>query len=141
MRTNSFWEIDCVAHDDDFFKSNFRITRASFKKLLKLLGGLEKKDSTCRKAIPIDKRVAIALYALGSSAEYRSIGNLFGVGTSTVCQIVIDFCDLAWPVLQNLYLNDIPLTRQKIDECRKGFLALGFPQCLGAIGKVIEIIM
>lgn len=137
MRTHSFWEIDCVAHDDAFFKSNFRITRTSFNKLLNLLSGLEKEDSKWRKAIPIDKRVAIALYALGSAAEYRSIGNLFGVGTSTVCQIVSDFCDLAWPILQNLYLNHIPLTSEKIDDCRNGFLSLGFPQCLGAIGKFI----
>ncbi|XP_017490881.1 PREDICTED: uncharacterized protein LOC108379074 [Rhagoletis zephyria] len=68
-----------------------------------------------RKAIPLEKRVAIALYALGSSAEYRSIANLFGVGKSTVGS-------------------------EKINEYVKGFEILGFPQCLGAIdGCHIEI--
>lgn len=122
--------------DDVTFQNNFRLSRTSFAKLVALLKNLAKNNSKFRRAIPLDKRVAIALYALGSSAEYRSIGNLFGVGKSTVCTILIDFCKEAWAVLQPKYLKNFPLNQSKLEELRKGFDALGFPQCWGALGKL-----
>ena len=43
-----------------------------------------------RKTIPSRKRVAIAVYYLGSTAEYRTIANLFGVSSSFVCLFIKD---------------------------------------------------
>ncbi|XP_017491724.1 PREDICTED: uncharacterized protein LOC108379878 isoform X2 [Rhagoletis zephyria] len=114
--------------------------RSSFNKLCGLLSCLERKDTNFRKAISLEKRVAIALYALGSSSEYRSVGNMFGIAKSTVCLIVIEFCKQAWIVLHPVYLNHFPLSREKIRECMSGFNQIGFPQCIGAIdGCHIEI--
>lgn len=112
------------------------MNRASFNLLCSHLKAWKKEDTSYRQAITLEKRVAIALYALGSSAEYRSIANLFGVGKSTVCIIVKEFCMRVWIDLQPSYLNHLPLSSQKVEECVQGFEKLGFPQCLGAIGNI-----
>ena len=109
--------------------------RENFNMLCSLLPNLEKSDTIFRSAVPLRKKMAIALYALGSSAEYRTISNMFGVGKSTVCAIVLDFCREVCKVLQPLYMNDFPLTKEKVEENIKGFMEMGFPQCIGAIGK------
>ncbi|XP_067634019.1 uncharacterized protein [Eurosta solidaginis] len=139
-RSQSFWEVDCQVNGDEFFKSNFRMKRSVFIELCDNLRVLEKKDTPLRKAISLHKRVAIALYALGSSAEYRTIGNMFGVGKSTVCEIVLEFCTQTWKQLSLTYMPSFPLTREKVSELVQGFEAIGFPQCMGAIdGCHIEI--
>ena len=47
---------------------------------------VSRKDTKLRKAVSSQKRIAIALYFIGSTAEYRMIANLFGVSTSFVCK-------------------------------------------------------
>ncbi|XP_058837693.1 uncharacterized protein LOC131693671 [Topomyia yanbarensis] len=122
-RTQYFWEKDCQVNGDEF------LSRIS-----------ECMDTMLRKAIPLEKRVAVALYTLGSSSEFRSIANLFGIGKSTVCVILLEFCREIWEILAPLYLSKLPLERDTIEDCVAGFLNLGFPQCLGAIdGCHIEI--
>lgn len=106
-----------------------------FFQLCELLPGLRKSDTKLRKAIPLEKRVAIALYALGSSAEYRTIANMFGVGKATVCKILLSFCAEVWRVLAPTYLNNFPMNKEKIESLVQEFEALGFPQCMGALGK------
>lgn len=112
------------------------MSRTSFDKLCALLKALGKKDTNFRKAVSLEKRIAIALYALASSAEYRTIATIFGVGTSTVCTILLEFCEEVWRVLRPLYMNYFPLDRETITRSVNGFLQLGFPQCLGAIGSI-----
>jgi hypothetical protein len=51
------------------------------------------------------KQVAVTLYWLASSAEYRTIGNLFGVGKSTVCSIVHKVCEAIYEDLLNVYVK------------------------------------
>ncbi|XP_049301832.1 uncharacterized protein LOC125775362 [Bactrocera dorsalis] len=140
QRKNQFWEHDCQRNGSAFFKENFRMDRSSFDKLCDILRPLQKKDTNYRKAIPIEKRVAITLFALGSSAEYRSIANMFGVGKSTVCEILLEFCPEIWRLLQPSCFKMLPLNRENITELVTGFEVIGFPQCLGAIdGCHIEI--
>ncbi|XP_017471171.1 PREDICTED: uncharacterized protein LOC108362623 [Rhagoletis zephyria] len=140
IRGHKFWEVDCQMNSDAFFKSNFRMKRKSFKKLCDMLKGLERKNTNYRKAITLEKRVAIALYALGSSAEYRTIANMFGIGKSTVCTILIEFCHELWRCLWPLYLNKFPMNEIQLREYLNGFESLGFPQVLGAIdGCHIEV--
>lgn len=113
------------------------MSRESFEELCSLLPRLKKEDTVFRKAIPLKKRIAVAVYALGSSAEYRTVGNLFGIGKSTTCEILLEFCEAVWDVMQPQFLNFFPLTRDTVMDCVYGFERLGFPQCLGAIGKEI----
>lgn len=122
---------------DFLFKENFRMTLPIFNLLCDKLSCLQKEDTVLRKAISLKKRIAIAIYALGSSAEYRSIGNLFGVGRTTVGEILIEFCEAVWTVLKLENMNFFEsLTSAKLKDCIHGFNKLGFPQCYGAIGKL-----
>jgi len=109
--------------------------RTAFNTLVDHMRGMERKDTNFRLCIPLAKRVAIAVYALASSAEYRTVGALFGVSKASVCNILNEFCREVWRVLAPEYLKPNFLTEDKIEECVKGFEALGFPQCLGAMGK------
>lgn len=111
------------------------MSRETFKVLCSLLPSFGKQDTNYRKAIPLEKRVAIAVYALGSSAEYRTVANLFGVGRSTVGKILNQFCVSLWSNLKTNYITNFPLTLEKVEDCVNGFHAMGFPQCLGAIGE------
>ena len=135
QRYGSFWEKDVAMNGDAFFKEAFRMERSKFDILVENLKGLQKKDTNFRLCIPLAKRIAIALYALGSSAEYHTVGSLFGVSKASVCRILLEFCEEVWRVLAPKYLKSDFLTEHKIEECVKGFEALGFPQCLGAMGK------
>lgn len=128
-----------LENNDNFFKENFRMSGESFNILCRELQGLKKHDTNYRKSIPLRKRIAIALYALGSSAEYRSIANLFGVGKCTVGKLLKEFCQTVWRVMAPTQLSAYPLTAEKIVENVNGFQKLGFPQCFGAIGKYIFI--
>ncbi|XP_018800656.1 PREDICTED: uncharacterized protein LOC108976175 isoform X2 [Bactrocera latifrons] len=103
-----------------------------------MLKGLEKKNTSYRKAIQLEKRIVIALYALGSSAVCRSIGNMFGIGKSTVCSILIDFCHEVWRCLWPLYLKKFPMNEIQLREYLNGFESLGFPQVLGAIEDAVD---
>ncbi|XP_049316836.1 uncharacterized protein LOC125779521 [Bactrocera dorsalis] len=77
--------------DDIRFKENFRVNKEAFHKVCEKVKEIVKSNNNMRLCIPLQKRVAIALYALGSSAEYRTVASLFGVGRSTVGEIVVDF--------------------------------------------------
>jgi len=121
------------AMSDKTFCENFRMTRASFEKLCQRVKRIAKQDTVWRQCIPLDKRVGIALYALGSSAEYRTVANLFGVGLSTVSTIVLDFSQTVCDELQE-YISTYPPKEDEINRIVDGFEALGFPQCFGAIG-------
>ncbi|KAH6931130.1 hypothetical protein HPB50_022274 [Hyalomma asiaticum] len=48
------------------------------RRRLMLGAALLRQDTVMRKAISLDKRVAIALYRLATSAEDRTVANLFG---------------------------------------------------------------
>lgn len=45
----------------------------------------------CR-VIPVEKRVAVAIWYLATNVIYRDLQELFGIGISTICEIVIQFC-------------------------------------------------
>lgn len=115
------------------------MTKTSFLKLCDKLQSLEKMDTNFKPSIPLEKRVAIALYCLGSSSEYRTIANLFGVGKATVGEILIEFCEGVWSLLKPKYLNFLPVSQDLITESVTGFQLMGFPQCFGAIGEWIII--
>ncbi|XP_065356594.1 uncharacterized protein LOC135950976 [Calliphora vicina] len=140
IRYGTFWEKDVPNSSPEFFKESFRVDKTTFLLLVNRLECLKKKDTNCRKSIPLEKRVAIALYTLGSSSEYLTIGRLFGVSTSSVCIILHEFCRAVIENLANDFLPTNFLTAAKVEECVQGFEDLGFPQCLGAIdGCHIEV--
>ncbi|XP_073820639.1 uncharacterized protein [Musca autumnalis] len=57
--------------------------------------------------------------------------SLFGVGRSTVGEIVIDFCNAIYRNLSHC-INSYPQNPDEIKRIVDGFENLGFPQCFGA---------
>ena len=67
------------------------MNRATFQILCnKLRPHIERKSTKFRRTVPLEARVAITLWRLGTNAEYRAIAELFGVGRSTACEIVLE---------------------------------------------------
>ena len=92
---------------------------------------ISRQDTPMREAVTPNRRLAIALYYLASTAEYRTIGNLFGVSVAFVCTCIKEVCEairskmasaISFPSGENL-LSVI----QGYDE------EWGFPMCGGAI--------
>ncbi|XP_036321347.1 uncharacterized protein LOC118735607 [Rhagoletis pomonella] len=138
-RNGTFWERDVPLMDESRFKENFRVNRNTFRRICEKVKDIEKVDSNMKPCIPLHKRVAVSLFALGSAAEYRTVASLFGVGRSTVGEILLDFCQA---VCENLSasINSYPPNPQEIRKIVDGFERLGFPQCFGAVdGCHIEI--
>ncbi|XP_049316544.1 uncharacterized protein LOC125779312 [Bactrocera dorsalis] len=132
-RHGNFWEKDVPSMNDRVFKETFRMSRATFEILCEYVKGITKQDSCYRKCIPLQKRVAVAVYTLKSSAEYETVARLFGVSKAIVSEIFLAFCQEVWQSLRPIYLTEQLTNSEKVDECVHGFEKLGFPQCLGAI--------
>jgi hypothetical protein len=101
---------------------------------------IERHDSILRRAIPVQQRVAIALWKLATNSEYRSIAHLFGVSRSSVCLIVKDVCEAIVCLLLPKYIQ-VP-SGDRLQVILDGFESKwGFPQCVGAIdGSHIPIV-
>ena len=85
-----------------------------------------------RRAITVEHRVAISLWCLATSCEYRTISHLFGIGRSTVCKVVHDTVNA---IVKNLKYRYIYFP---IEEAKKKIIngfetKWRFPQCVGAI--------
>lgn len=96
-----------VNHDD--CRLNFRIFRKTLLKLHHEFGCQDKQVTKFQR----DKRIAISLYILGSSAKLRIIRNLFG--ESTVRSLSFQFTDAVISILLPKYINAYPPTENKIN--------------------------
>uniref|UniRef100_A0A8C3FTQ7 DDE Tnp4 domain-containing protein n=1 Tax=Chrysemys picta bellii TaxID=8478 RepID=A0A8C3FTQ7_CHRPI len=81
-----------------------------------------------RAALTVEKRVAIALWKLAMPDSYRSVGNQFGVGKSTVGAAVIQVAR----AIKDLVISRV-VTLGNVQAIVDGFAAMGFPNCGGAI--------
>ena len=116
------------------FKNNFRVQRSTFREILDQVGPyLRRQDTALRLAISIEKRVACALYTLGSTSELRTIAHLFGIGRSTAANLLYEFTE----ILVELFFKSLikfPTSDQEIKRVTDGFLEkYGYPMCLGSI--------
>ncbi|KAH7933199.1 hypothetical protein HPB49_010191 [Dermacentor silvarum] len=92
-----------------------------------------------RKAIPLDKRVAIGLCRLVTSAEDRSVANIFGVGRSTVNLAFREFCTIIVRRLEPRFVR-FPNVHEVPEHLRRFTAVSGFPQGMGALdGCHIEV--
>ena len=96
---------------------------------------IAKRNTNFHKAITVRHRVAIALYWLADSARYRTIGNLFGIGKSTVCTIVKQVCEVLAGILLPQYIFS-PQNQQEVQDQIDGIRdRAGFPQVVAALGS------
>ena len=127
-----------TAHD---WIENFRMSHATFLYVCnELRPCIEKSDTRMRRCIPTERRVALALWFLGTNADYRTIGHLFGISKASVCLTIKDVCAAIVDVLLPRYIK-WP-TGESLKTVIQGFEEKnGFPQCAGAVdGTHIPIV-
>ncbi|XP_042310079.1 uncharacterized protein LOC121923591 [Sceloporus undulatus] len=117
--------------DDAKWIEQFRMSRGTLFEIAEVLRPkLERQRTIMREAISVEKRVAIVVWWLSNLERYREVATQFGIGRSTVGDIVLEVCFAIELLLapQMICMGD----HQKIME---GFRSLGFPHCIGAMDK------
>ncbi|KAG0445687.1 hypothetical protein HPB47_018848 [Ixodes persulcatus] len=70
------------------FRACFRVSSTTFRYLVDVCRpSMIRQDTVMKSAMTVEKREAISLYRLCSSAEERTIGHLFVVGQSVVNEL------------------------------------------------------
>jgi hypothetical protein len=117
---------------DELWYANFRVRKQTFSLILeKVERDICRISTPMRKAVSARRRLALTLYFLASTAEYRTIGNLFGVSRSFTCQCVKE--------VRCAIIKQFPkaITFPKGDEVHQVLQGYeerwGFPMCAGAI--------
>lgn len=106
--------------------------RETFKRLCEDLNEyLIKKNTQFRSAIPVEKRVAVALYFLKSGVDYSVLSDLFCIGQSTVRLIVNEFLAAAAAKYNRLIKFPTEEEKQVIAEGYKA--KWQYPNCFGAL--------
>ena len=117
-----------------------RMKKETFLSLCRDLRPLLTRQATrFRRPVGVMKRVAIALWRLSGTCEYRTIGHLFGVGRSTAHRITGSVCDAIMELIFQFYIRQP--SRREIQSSIDGFERICcFPQVVGAVdGTHIEI--
>ncbi|CAM5083289.1 unnamed protein product [Natator depressus] len=111
------------------------MSKGSFMELCDLLSpALRRKNTKMRAVLTVHKQVAIALGKLAMPDSYRSVGNQFGVGKSTVGVAVMQIAN----AVIELLLSRV-VTLGNVQVIVDGFAAMGFPNCGGAIDGSISL--
>lgn len=84
-RSDQFWTLIKEPRNEQLYFESLRMTKSSFVKLCDLIiPELPKQKAHLTIPVPPEKQIAICLYKLASCAEYRVVGDVFGVHKSTV---------------------------------------------------------
>ncbi|XP_008300640.1 putative nuclease HARBI1 [Stegastes partitus] len=128
----NFWAT-AESFDEDQWKAQFRVSRATFDYLVELIGpAIKRRRTNYRVPIEPRRRLAITLWWFARSGEYRSIADMFGVGIATVCIIVRQ---VTVAIVERLYRRFVSLpSGQRLDDTIRAFKERCCPQCAGAIG-------
>ncbi|XP_075538681.1 uncharacterized protein LOC142573058 [Dermacentor variabilis] len=115
------------------FKKCFRVSPATFRYIVESCrSDLQRVDTVMTEAISVEKRVAVALYRLCSTAEDRTISELFSLGRSTVNKIYKEFCAAVLRNLEEAWIK-MPAPADIEDHMREFFAMTEFPQGVGAL--------
>ncbi|CAN7991991.1 unnamed protein product [Ixodes hexagonus] len=131
-RPRSWYETTLPYFPESTFKENFRMNRCTYKYIVSMRECMRRQDTNMREAIPLEKRVAIGLYRLATSAEDRTVANLFGVSRSSVNIIVREFCGVVVQRLEPRFVG-FPRAHELADHLREFEAVAGFPRGMGAL--------
>lgn len=140
-QSSDWWEhVVLATFDDDRWRANFRMRRRTFERLCdRLAPRIVRQDTPLRRPVPVEKRVAVTLWWLATGSGYRTVAHLFGMGKSSVCEIVHEVC-AALSALRSEYIK-LPVGDQLRSIVHGYKTKWGFPQCAGAIdGSHIPVI-
>ncbi|KAL2102844.1 hypothetical protein ACEWY4_002012 [Coilia grayii] len=132
-RTSDWWENTAPNLTEEEWLEKFRVSRDTFRYICATLKpALQRQDTSFRLCLTLEKRIAIALHKLTSTADYKTVGNLFAVGCSTVCQTLQKFCQAVMTLLrpQLIPMPSQAKLAQMADYFEESF---SIPQCVGAI--------
>ncbi|KAH7976923.1 hypothetical protein HPB52_021500 [Rhipicephalus sanguineus] len=116
-----------------YFKRWFRVSAATFRYIVESCrSDLQRVDTTMREAISVEKGVAVSLYRLCSTAEDRTIAELFAIGRSTVNLLYKEFCKAILKNLEDDWVK-MPSPADMEEHMREFFAVTGFPQGVGAL--------
>ena len=133
-RSAEWWSNAIVGnYGESWWRENLRMSKETFLILCnELRPHIERQMTRFRQPISVEARLALTIWRLGTNVEYRTIAGLFGLGRSTVGEIVVDTCDAISCHLMSKYVKmpqDEHL-REVIDGFERRW---GFPQTVGAI--------
>ena len=132
-RSGQWFDMAVTEFSDKEWRENFRLSKETFMYVVSMVGeNVSRKDTKLRKAVSTQKRIAIALYFIGSTAEYRTIANLFGVSTSFVCKCIKDVAKAIVAKLRCHFLS-LPKGDELLEIIKLYKEKWGFPCCAGAI--------
>ena len=115
------------------WKNDFRVSKDTFDYICQMLGpDLTRQNTRFRRAIPLTKRVGIALWRLGTGNSYRTTGITFGQGKSTVIKICENFME-ALIRHKNEFIHFPTDARDVAQAIRKMETVAGLPNAVGAI--------
>lgn len=145
-RVNTWWE-EFRSSDDpnpERWIANFRVSKSTFDYICNLVKPDLESATPANfmniegRFISVEKQVAIALRRLASGYAHNTIGELFGVGTSTVCKTTWKFIKS----MQRRAMHHMQWPRgEEMEHVKEGFRKLhGMPNCCGAV-DVTHIVM
>ena len=130
---HSYWQTSIQQWTSRMWVEHLRMKKETFLYLCRDLEPfLKKKRTRFRESIPVSNRIAMALWRLATGMDYRSIGQLFGVGRSTCCKITHHVCD----ALVTVFLKKIVsiVANERLQDTKNAFRIMsGLPQCVGAV--------
>uniref|UniRef100_A0A3B1JVY3 DDE Tnp4 domain-containing protein n=1 Tax=Astyanax mexicanus TaxID=7994 RepID=A0A3B1JVY3_ASTMX len=133
-RNKLFWENIVQSHfSDQLWIRHFRMSKTTFEKLCVMIGPyVGPRISSHRPPVPTDKRIAIAIYKLATCAEYRVVGETFGVSVTTVHRCVYAVCQAIRIKLMNRYIA-LPDATEAREIAQRNNAAHHIPQVYGSL--------
>ena len=92
LRNAGWWNLVWNNYSEARCKKTFRMSRATFLFILEKIRHLLERGTVTELPISPEQRLAICLYRLGRGDYFYTIGEMSGLGTSTICAIVSEVC-------------------------------------------------
>lgn len=121
---------------DERLFEKFRMDSDAFTELANSLSHrLERRDTKFRQAIPLGKRVAVALFVLKGGCDFGVVADLFGLGRSTVGFLLREFCVAVIEEMSQL-IHFPDSEQEKAEIAQNFFNKWQFYDCFGSIDGV-----
>ena len=93
---------------------------------------LAKQNTNFKNAIPLEKRIAIAITVLKECIDFSTVADLFEIGQSTVAYLLKEFC--AAFIIHFCYLIKFPHAEEERSIIARGFWNMfQFYNCFGSM--------
>ncbi|KAG2457800.1 CANX protein, partial [Polypterus senegalus] len=133
-RNKTFWEEVVERHfTENLWLQHFRMTRPTFEMLYGFISPDVAPITGChRPPVPTQKRIVITFYKLATCAEYRVVGETFGVSKTTVHRCVYAVCTANKEELMRRYIR-LPTVEEANEIAYRNSLVHLVPQIYSAL--------